>query len=139
MQLLALAAQPAAAIRVLCAIRAPFWPVIVVGMISGWAHMFPFAVSSECGPLGSVSEKLDTGTSGSVANVVVVMPPLISVLPTRIVRTPEPSNSTSRSGNAAPPWDTRIAGPLSWPGSTGVVAVARPTVAPAGQREGSAE
>src|SRR5207302_181663 len=73
-----LPAQPATAIRVFCLIRAPFWAVIVVGMTSGCAHRLALAASAECGPIGNASEKLDTGTSGSEANVVVVTPPLMS-------------------------------------------------------------
>ena len=71
---------------------------------------------------------LDTGTSGVEANFVVVMPFLMSVLPTRITRTPLASSTRSRSGNAAPPWETRIAGPCSLPGSVGVFALAPPTI-----------
>src|SRR2546426_5435259 len=105
-------------------------------MTSGCAHRFVLPVSAECGPVGSFSVKLDTGTSGTEAKLVVVIPRLMSVLPTRITRTPLPSSSRSRSGKAAPPWETRYAGPLSVPGRTGVVAVAVPTLAPAGQLKG---
>ena len=54
---------------------------------------------------------LETGTSGVGREVVVVMPFLMLVLPTRITRTPLASSTRSRSGNAAPPCETRIAGP----------------------------
>src|SRR5438128_3759276 len=100
-------AQPETAILVFCLTCAPLWAVIVVGITSGCAHRLPYAASAECGPIGSVNEKLDTGTSGSEANVDVVMPPLMFVLPTRITRTPLPSSSRSTSGNAAPPCETR--------------------------------
>ena len=73
---------------------------------------------------------LETGTSGGDAKVVVVIPLLIFVLPTRITRTPLASITRSRSGNAAPPCETRIAGPCSLPGSVGVFARAPPTNEP---------
>ena len=85
----------------------PFWATIVVGIRSFFAHRLPKAASAECGPVGSFSVKLDTGTSGIAAKVVVVIPFLMSVLPTRITRTPLPSSTRSRSGNAAPPCETR--------------------------------
>src|SRR5207302_3176278 len=97
-------------------------------MTSGWAHRFVLPVSAECGPVGSLSVKLDTGTSGTVLKLVVVIPFLMSVLPTRITRTPLPSSTRSRSGKAAPPCETRTAGPVIGVGSTGVTAVAVPTV-----------
>ena len=59
-------------------------------MTSGWAHRLVLPVSAECGPVGSFSVKLDTGTSGTVLKLVVVIPFLMSVLPSRITRTPLP-------------------------------------------------
>ncbi len=76
---------------------------------------------------------LVTGTSGGEANVVVVIPFLMSVLPTRITRTPSPSSSRSRSGNARPPCETKIAGPFSFAASVGVFALTPPTNDPDGQ------
>ena len=123
---------------VLCFTTEPFWPVIVVGMVSVWSQKLPLDASAEFGPVGRSSTKLDTGTSGIEANVEVVTPCLIAVLPTRITRTPLPSSSRSRSGNAAPPWETRYAGPVSLPGRTGVVTVALPTFELPGQLYGLA-
>ena len=45
----------------------------------------------------------EVGASGEDANVVVVIPFLMSVLPSRMMRTPLPSSTMSRSGNASPP------------------------------------
>ena len=112
--------------------------MIVVGITSGFAHRLPFAASALCEPIGRFTVMLDTGTSGVDANVVVVMPFLMSVLPTRIARTPLASSTRSRSGNAAPPCETRIAGPFSLPGSVGVFARAPPTNEPLGQWNGLA-
>ena len=107
-------------------------------MIRACAQRFPLAASAEFGPVGRSSTKLETGTSGIDVNDEVVMPPLMFVLPCRITRTPSPSSSRSRSGNAAPPCETRYAGPLRLPGRTGVVAVAVPTLEPTGQANGLA-
>src|SRR5437899_3257808 len=54
-------AQPATVIFVFCLICAPLCAVIVVGITSGFAHTSPNAASAECGPIGRLSEKLDTG------------------------------------------------------------------------------
>ena len=110
----------------------PFCPIIVVGIVSGLMQRLPFAVSAECPPIGRLTVMLETGTSGVVANVVVVTPLLIFVLPTRITFTPLASITRSRSGNASPAWETRIAGPCSLPGSVGVLARAPPTNEPLG-------
>src|SRR5579859_4612990 len=119
--------QPETEILVFCLNTLPFCAVIVVGITSGFVHRLPLAVRAECGPAGSVSVKLDTGASGVDVNVVFVIPFLMSVLPTRMMRTPLPSSTMSRSGNASPPWETKYAGPLIGVGSTGVIAVAVPT------------
>src|ERR1700694_4332950 len=116
----------------------PFCPVITVGMYSGLAHRSPNAASAECGPVGSLTVMLDTGTSGDDANVVVVIPFLMSVLPTRITRTPLASSTRSRSGNAAPPCETRYAEPVMVLGSVGVLARAVPTSEPSGHFAGVA-
>ena len=121
-----------------CLICVPFWPVIVVGITSGLAQRFVLAASAECGPVGRFTVKLETGTSGVAAKFVVVIPFLMSVLPTRITRTPLASSTRSRSGNAAAACETRIAGPVILPGSTGVFALAPPTSEPAGQLDGLA-
>src|SRR4030081_3054257 len=97
-------------------------------MISGRAQRLVTAPSAEWGPVGSVSEKLETGTSGIAAKDELVMPFLMSVLPTRITRTPLPSRTMSRSGKAAPPCETRNAGPVRGVGSVGVTALAVPTL-----------
>src|SRR5580692_10082886 len=81
---------------------------------------------------------LDTGTSGGAAKLVVVIPFLMFVLPTRITRIPSPSSSRSRSGNAAPPCETRIAGPFSFAESVGVFALTPPTNEPDGHVYGFA-
>src|SRR6266480_2978439 len=107
-------------------------------MTSGRAQRLPKPVSAECEPMGRFTVTLETGTSGVLANVVVVIPFLMSVLPTTITRTPLASSTRSRSGNAAPPWETRIAGPFIFEGSTGVFARTPPTNEPDGQLNGFA-
>src|SRR5262249_22938230 len=102
------------------------------------AHRLPKPASAECEPVGRFTVTLDTGTSGVVAKLVVVMPFLMFVLPTTIVRTPSASMTRSRSGNAAAAWETRIAGPVSLCGSSGVLARAPPTNEPLGQLNGVA-
>ncbi len=82
---------------------------------------------------------LVTGTSGVEANVVVVMPFLMFVFPTRITRTPFASSTRSRSGNASAgvrDEDGRALSACS--GSVGVLARALPTIEPAGQLAGLA-
>ena len=86
---------------------APLCAAIVVGTVSAFEQRPPSAVSAEWGPTGSVSTKLETGTSGIAANVELVIPFVIFVLPVRITVTPSPSSTMSRSGNASPPWETR--------------------------------
>src|SRR5262249_59107420 len=130
--------QPRTAIFVLCLTTLPFQPVIVVGMTSELAHRLPKPASAECEPVGRFTVTLDTGTSGVVAKLVVVMPFLMFVLPTTIVRTPSASMTRSRSGNAAAAWETRIAGPFSLSGRRGVLARAPPTNEPLGHLNGSA-
>src|SRR5689334_21429439 len=66
------------------------------------------------------------------------MPLPMKVLPTRITVTPSPLSTRSRSGNDAPPWETNIAGPVSLPGSTGVVTVTMPTLDNGGHAAGLA-
>src|ERR1700756_4846066 len=111
---------------------------MVVGIRSGFGHSggSPKLVTAEGGPSGSTTVIEVTGTSGVVAKFVVVIPPVIFVCPTRITRTPSPWRIKSRSGNAPPPWETKIAGPLSRPGSTGVRARTEPTNEPLGQLKG---
>ena len=88
--------------------------------------------------MGRSSVNALTGTSGVAAKCVVVMPLVIFVLPMRIVRTPSPSRTMSRSGNSSPPWETKYAGPVISPGSSGVTAVPVPTLEPFGQLNGLA-
>src|SRR5262249_29416428 len=57
---------------------------------------------------------------------------------TRMIRTPEPSSTRSRSGNAAPPCDTSTAMPFISPGSVGVTALTVPTTAVSAQPSGLA-
>src|SRR4051794_2536548 len=122
---------------VFCLDDLPFCAVIVVGITSFLAQMLPNAASALCEPMGSSTRTLDAGTSGVEANVVVVMLFLMFVLPTRITRRWFGSSTTrSRSGNAAPACETRIAGPRSGCGSVGVFTTAPPTKAPLGQRSG---
>ena len=116
----------------------PFQPTIVVGINSGLAHRSPKAASAECEPVGRLTVTLETGTSGVEANVVVVMPFLMLVFPTKITRTPLPSSTRSRSGKAAAACETRIAGPVILAGSVGVLARTPPTNEPLGQWNGSA-
>ena len=53
------------------------------------AHRFPFAASAEYLPSGNVSSKLPTGASGTVLNVLDVIPALLmNVVPTRSIVTP---------------------------------------------------
>src|SRR5664280_607971 len=66
------------------------------------------------------------------------MPFLMSVLPSKTIWTPSPCSRNSTSGNAAPPWETRIAGPVSGAFRTGVCAVAVPTNDPSGHPAGLA-
>src|SRR5438309_552188 len=91
--------HPETEILVFCLNTLPFCAVIVVGMISGCGHRFVFAVSAECGPVGRLSVKLETGASGVEA---------------------------------------KVAGPFMGVGSTGVTAVALPTVASGPQPSGFA-
>ena len=62
-------AAPAAVIFVFCLTTLPFWPVIVVGIISGAVHRFPDAASAECAPIGRLTVMLETGTSGVEAKL----------------------------------------------------------------------
>jgi hypothetical protein len=56
----------------------------------------------------------------------------------QVDRYASPCMMMSRSGKAAPPWETRYAGPVSGTSSRGVIAVAVPTTEPAGQPAGLA-
>src|SRR5664279_3402361 len=62
----------------------------------------------------------------------------MSVCPSRTSLTPSPCSTISRSGNAAPPWLTRYAGPVSGLARIGVLAVAVPTSDSFGQDAGFA-
>ena len=82
---------------------------------------------------------LDTGASGVVAKFVVVIPFLMSVLPTRITRTPSAFEHEVEVGElraaAARPGRP---GPSVCVGSVGVLARAPPTFEPSGQLNGFA-
>src|ERR1700677_4916660 len=80
--------QLATVILVFCVTLNPFCPIIVVGIVSGLMQRLPFAVTAEWPPIGRFTVMLETGTSGAAANVVVVTPLLIFVLPTTITLTP---------------------------------------------------
>ena len=60
-----------------------FWPwtltvtFFLTVMVVVSAQRFPFAASAEYWPSGSVSSKLPTGTSGTVLNVLDVIPALL--------------------------------------------------------------
>ena len=66
-------------------------------------------------PAGGTFQSALIGSSGTVSNLVYVTPFLMSVLPSRVMRIMPPRSlpwsRNTTSGNAAPPWDTRIAGP----------------------------
>src|SRR5271167_55442 len=113
--------QPVATIFVDCLSTAPFWPTNSLGIVSLLVHRFPFAASAEYLPSGSVSSKLLNGASGTVLNVVLVIPALLmNVAPTMSTVTPSPCNMIVRLGNASPPCDTKITGPCNGTGSSGV-------------------
>ncbi len=82
--------QSVVVMGVVCLMVAPFWAVKTVGIFSLVAQRFPFgAASAEYGPWGSVSSKLvPTGWSGTVANVLLVIPLLMNVSPCRSTVTP---------------------------------------------------
>ena len=67
-------AQPLSVIFVLCAIRAPLWAMIVVGTSRFLPDRRPLAVRAELVPIGRLTLTLETGTSGRLSNVEVVMP-----------------------------------------------------------------
>ncbi len=125
--------QPLTVMIVFCLVVFPLWETIVVGITSGCAHRSPNAPRALCEPVGRLTVTLDTGTSGVDAKFVVVMPFLMLVLPVRITRTWLGLSTTrSKSGNEAPACETRIAAPVSLPGSVGVTTVAPPTNEPLG-------
>ena len=67
----------------------PFCAVNAVGIISLLLQRFPLAASAEYLPSGSVSSKLPTGASGTVRNVLLVIPALLmNVSPCRSSVTP---------------------------------------------------
>jgi hypothetical protein len=73
-----------------------------------------------------------------VLNVLLVMPFFMFTLPTRSSVIPSPWKTITTSGNAAPPWETKYAGPLNGFARTGVVAIAVPMFEPAGHDAGFA-
>ena len=85
-------------------ISAPFWATIAVGIARLDVQRFPFAASAEYVPSGRYSSKSSKGTSGTVLNVVLVIPALLmNVAPTRSTRTPSPCRTIVSDGNASPP------------------------------------
>ena len=70
-------AQPVTPIGVDCLMTAPFCATNRVGIVSLLLQRFPFAARAEYLPSGSVSWKLPTGASGTVLNVLLVMPALL--------------------------------------------------------------
>ncbi len=62
----------------------------------------------------------------------------MSVLPSRTIFTPSPWSTNSTSGNAAPPCETRYAGPLSGFLNTGVWTIPSPITEPSSQLAGLA-
>ena len=72
-------------------------------------------------------------------NVELVMPALLmKVEATRSTRTPSPCSTTSKAGNASPPWETKYTGPLSGTGNTGESTLTMPITDAAGQFDGFA-
>jgi len=96
-------------IFVVWVMTAPFCAVIVVGIVSFCAHMLFFALAgmfvarTEWGPCGNVVTNELIGASGTLLNVLVVIPFLMFVLPSRYSVMPSPWRTNTRSGNAAPP------------------------------------
>src|ERR1039457_2657071 len=76
--------QPPTLLFVLWWISAPFWPTNAVGIASLLVQRLPLAARAENLPSGSVSSNVPTGTSGTVLNVLLVIPALLmNVVPTR--------------------------------------------------------
>src|SRR6185437_208277 len=69
--------QPVTLIGVDCLMTIPFCASNRVGIFSLVLQRFPLAASAEYLPCGSVSSKLPTGASGTVWNVLLVMPALL--------------------------------------------------------------
>src|SRR5665811_2061051 len=66
--------------------------------------------------------------SGTVRNVLLVIPVLLmNVSACSCTVVPYPERTITSSGNFAPPWLTKYAGPVNGTGSSGVVAFAVPT------------
>jgi len=65
------------------------WAMNSVGIASLLLQRLPLAASAENVPSGSVSSNVPTGTSGTVLNVLLVIPALLmNVAPTRSTVTP---------------------------------------------------
>ena len=70
-------------------ISAPFCATNSVGIVSFLGHRLPSVVSAEYGPSGRFSSKLPTGASGTVLNVLLVIPVFADErVPTRSIVTP---------------------------------------------------
>src|ERR1700689_1222756 len=99
--------HPATVTRGVLARCLPFCPTKMMGIMRGLAHRLPLAAKAECGPSGSRTSKLESGASGALAIVVVVIPFLMLIELTTSNRRPSPCSTRSASGNAAPPCETR--------------------------------
>src|SRR3977135_2963339 len=74
-----------------------------------------------------------------VLNVELVIPALLmNVAAVKSTRTPSPCNTITRSGKAAPPWETKYTGPVRMVGSVGVTAFTTPMTDAAGHAPGFA-
>ena len=82
------------------------------------------------GPDRKVNTKLVTGTSGMDANVELVTPCSMYVLPVSTTVTPSPSQDEVEVGERLAAVRDEVGGPAERPGSTGVVTVALPTSEP---------
>ena len=77
--------------------------------------------------LGEIELEVLTGTSGTVLNVLDVIPGLLmNVLPVKSTRTPSPWRTTIKLGNASPPCETKYTGPDNPTGNNGVLALHDP-------------
>jgi hypothetical protein len=69
--------HPVTLIGVDCLIVAPFCAVNAVGIFNVLLHRFVFAANAEYLPCGNVSSNVPTGASGTVRNVLLVIPALL--------------------------------------------------------------
>ena len=64
-------------------------------------------MSAEWGPSGRVASTVSNGASGTDWKLLVVMPFLMAVWPSRMTVRLSPCRTSSASGQAALPWETR--------------------------------